>query len=128
MYRSEFCDIDYNKELNIVLTTWKKFCCKDDYRNPLLYSLEIMQENNDCQYVADTRTGFENDPADTQWLLDVFLLQAAKTSCKMIFFIIDKDNKLKDELESQSAELKKLFEVHYCFSFDEVESILNESR
>jgi len=128
MYRSEFCDVEYNEELNIVLTTWKKFCCKDDYRNPLLYALEIMRKNDGCQYVADTRTGFENELADTEWLFNDFLPKAAETSCKMIFFIIDKNNKLKEELESQSATLEKLFDVYYCFGLDEVESILKQKR
>ena len=126
MYRSEFCDVDYNKEMNIVLVTWKKFCHQDDYRNPLLHALEIMKENDGCQYVADTRCGFENEKADTQWLFDVFLSQAAKTSCKMIFFIISKDNKLKEELEGQSVELKKLFDVYYCFNLNDVKTILED--
>jgi len=30
-----------------------------------------MKNHNDCQYVADTRDGFENEQADTQWLFDV---------------------------------------------------------
>ena len=73
MYRSEFCDVDYNQELNIVFVTWKRFCCGDDYRKPLLYALNIMRENHGCQYVADTRAGFKNEKADNQWLFDVFL-------------------------------------------------------
>ena len=128
MYRSEFCDVDYNEELNIVFVTWKKFCCKDDKRNPLLYALEIMKKNDGCQYVADTRNGFEDETADTQWLFDVFLPEAAKTSCKMIFFIIDKNNSLKEELEGQAAELKKLFDVYYCYGLDEVKNILGRHR
>ena len=125
MYKSEFCDVEYNEKLNIVFVTWKKFCRHDDYRNPLLHALEIMREHDGCQYVADTRTGFEDDPADTQWIFDVFLPEAAKTSCKMIIFIIDKDNSLKEELEGQAVELKKLFDVYYCFGLDEVEGLLD---
>jgi len=128
MYRSEFCDVDYSEELNIVLVTWKKFCRRNDYRNPLLHALELMRANNGCQYVADTRSGFENDPEDTQWLFDVFLPETAKTSCKMIFFIIDRDNSLKEELEGQSVELKKLFDVYYCFGLDEVKALLDKYR
>ena len=124
MYRSEFCDVDYNDELNIVFVTWKKFCRRDDKRKPLLYALDIMNKNYGCQYVADTRNGFEDEPADTQWLFDVFLPEAAKTSCKMIFFIIDKDNSLKEELEGQAVELKKLFDVYYCYGLDEVKGLL----
>ena len=126
MYRSEYCDVDYNEELNIVYVTWKKFCRKDDKRNPLLYALEIMRKNDGCQYAADTRNGFEDEPDDTQWIFDVFLPETAKTSCKTIFFIIDKNNSLKEELEGQAVELKKFFDVYYCFGLDEVKSILNK--
>ncbi len=124
MYRSEFCDVDYNEDVNIVFVKWKKFCSGDDYRNPLLYALEVMVKHKDCQYVADTTDGFENEDADTKWLFDVFLPRTAQTTCKMIFFIIDPQNTLKEELEGQSKELEKLFKVFYCYNLDEVIRIL----
>jgi hypothetical protein len=126
MYLSEFSDVTYLEKLNVVFVKWKKFCCADDYRKPLLYALEIMKKHNDCHYVADTRDGFENEPADTQWIFDYFLPQAALTSCKHIFFIIDNDNNLKEELDGQSVELKKNFNVHYVFNIDEIKKILNK--
>lgn len=128
MYRSEFCDVDYKDSLNIVFVIWKKFCRGSDYRNPLRCAIDIMREHDGCQYVADTRNGFENEPDDTRWLFDEFLPKTAETSCKMIFFIIDRDNSLKEELEGQSSELGKLFEVHYCFGLDEVKALLNKHR
>ena len=124
MYRSEFSDVTYLEDLNVVFVRWKKFCRQDDYRNPLLFALDIMRNHNGCCYVADTRDGFENEQEDTQWLFDVFLPQTALTSCKAFFFIIDNDNTLKEELEGQSVELRKKFDVHYCFSLAEVETIL----
>jgi len=87
-----------------------------------------MKRHNDCHYVADTREGFENEDADTQWVFDVFLPQTARTGCKKIFFIITEDNTLKAELEGQAAELGKMFAVHYCFGLDEIKSILDEYR
>ena len=125
MYQSEFSDVSYLEDLNVVLVKWKKFCCQDDYRKPLLYALDIMRTHNNCHYVADTRDGFENEPSDTEWVFDFFLPQAAQTTCKAIFFIIDKDNKLKEELEGQSVEIRKQFAVHYCFGLDEVKLLLN---
>ena len=126
MYKSEFCDVSYNVELNVVFAKWKKFCRQDDYRNPLIYALDIMKNKKNCHYVADTRDGFENDKDDTEWLFNYFLPQASLTTCKIIFFIINKDNKLKEELEGQSVELKKIFEVIYCFSLDEVKELLEK--
>ena len=123
MYQSEFSDVSYLEDLNVAFVKWKKFCRQDDYRNPLLYALDIMKKHNNCHYVADTRDGFENEPADIKWVSDVFLTQAALTTCKAIFFIIDNDNTLKEELEKHSFELKKQFDVHYCFSLDDVKNI-----
>jgi len=128
IYKSEFCDVNYNEELNVVFVKWKKFCRHEDYRKPLLFALDVMKKYDGCHYAADTRDGFENDNADTQWLFEVFLPQAAETTCKFIFFIINRDNRLKEELEGQSAELGKLFDVRYCFGIDEIKSILEMYR
>jgi GTPase SAR1 family protein len=128
MYLSEFSDVKYLEDLNVVFVKWKKFCCIDDYRKPLLYALDIMKNHNNCHYVADTREGFENDPEDTKWLFEKWLPEVASTTCKAIFFIIDNDNKLKEELEGQSVELKKQFNVHYCFGLDEVKILLEKYK
>jgi hypothetical protein len=128
MYHSEFCDVTYLEELNVVFVKWKTFCRQDDYRNPLLYALEIMKNHNGCHYVADTRDGFENEEPDTQWVFDVFLTQTAKTTCRAIFFIINSDNKLKEELEGQAIMLRQKFDIHYCFALEEVKSILEYYR
>jgi len=123
-YRSVYSDVDYHPDLNIVLVTWKQFCCGDNYRKPLLHALDIMQTHKGCQYVADTRRGFENEPADTAWVFDYFLPQAAQTDCKAIIFIIDYDNVLKEELEGQALQLRKHFDVYYCFNLDEAANFL----
>ena len=60
MYRSDFCDVDYLEKLNVVFVKWKKFCCGEDYRKPLREAVRIMAEHEDCHYVADTRSGFED--------------------------------------------------------------------
>ena len=126
MYRSEFCEVSYNEELNLAFVMWKKFCRANDYREPLCYALNIMKDHHGCNYCADTRNGFENEEADTQWVFDVFLPQAAETSCQKIFFIIDDNNILKEELEGQSTELGKQFDVHYCFGLEDLKQILTK--
>ena len=127
VYQSEFSDVYYLEDLNLAFVKWKKFCRQDDYRNTLLAALEIMKNHNDCHYAADTRKGFENEPADIQWVSDVFLTQAALTTCKAIFFIIDNDNKLKEELERHSVQLRKIFDVYYCFGLDDVKNIIDST-
>lgn len=126
MFQSEFCDVSYDEGLNIAFVRWKKFCRGNNYRAPLRHALEIMKSHAGCDYCADTRDGFENEDADTQWVFNEFLPQAAKTSCQNIFFIIDNDNSLKAELEGQSAELQKQFCVHYCFGLDDVKRLLGK--
>ena len=128
MYRSNSCDVGYHQDLNVVLVTWKQFCCGDGYRKPLLHALDIMRAHKSCHYAADTRQGFENDPADTAWVFGHFLPQAAQTGCKHIFFIIGRDNALKEELDGQAQALQKHFAVHYCFGLDEVRAILELGR
>ena len=74
-----------------------------------MYALGLMAVHKGCNFVADTRDGFEDSPEDTQWIFDEFIPLARKTDCKFVFFIIDKDNSLKKELDAQTGELKKLF-------------------
>ncbi len=124
MFQSEFCDVTYLPNINVVYVTWKKFCRGKDYQEPLLYAIEIMKSHENCHYVADTRNGFENEEADTLWVFNEFIPRAASTGCKYIFFIIRPDNNLKEELEGQSVELKKIFQVVACFNLEEVKEIL----
>ena len=118
MYKSEFCEVKYEENYNIVFVKWKKFCCKDDYRKPLEYALEIIKEHK-CNYVADTRTGFENIPEDTKWIADYFIPKAVEYGCQCIFFIIDKNNSLKEELEGQEADSGNIIQFRYIYGLEE---------
>ena len=119
MYLSEYCDVKYEENYNVVLVKWKKFCCKDDYRKPLEYALSIIKKYK-CDYVADTRTGFENIPEDTKWVADCFIPKAVEYGCKCIYFIIDKDNSLKEELEGQEADSSDLIGFKYIYELNDV--------
>ncbi len=119
MYLSEYCDVRYEEKHNVAFVVWKKFCCNEDYRKPLEYALEIIKEHK-CSYAADTRSGFENIPEDTKWVAEYFMPKAAEYGCKYIFFIIDKDNSLKEELKGQEADSKSIMEFKYIFSLDEI--------
>ena len=109
MFKSEFCEVDYLKSLNVAFVKWKKFCCGEDYRNPLREAVKIMSEHKDCHYVADTRQWFEDTDEDTDWVLTEFTEAAHKAGCKYILFIIDENNSLKEELEGQASGFKKYF-------------------
>lgn len=38
IFDSDFCNVQYIKRDNIVLLTWKKFCCADDYQKPTMFA------------------------------------------------------------------------------------------
>ena len=119
MYLSEYCDVNYNETYNIVFVKWKKFCCMEDYRKPLKFALDIIKQYK-CDYVADTRDGFENIPEDTKWVADYFMPKAAEYGCRCIYFIIDENNTLKDELEGQAKDSQELVQFKYIYDIDEV--------
>lgn len=119
MYLSEYCDVNYNETYNIVFVKWKKFCCMEDYRKPLEFALDIIKQYK-CDYVADTRNGFENIPEDTKWVADYFMPKAAEYGCRCIYFIIDENNTLKDELEGQQKDSKGLMQFKYIYDICEV--------
>lgn len=120
MYTSEYCNVKYIEEYKIVLVEWKKFCCYEEYRKPLKHALEIIKEKQ-CNYVADTRNGFENIPEDTQWIAEYFMPTAVEYGCKCIYFIIDKSNSLKEELEGQESDSSDKIEFRYIYSLGEIE-------
>ncbi len=120
MYISEYCEVGYKENYNVVLVKWKKFCCKEDYRKPLEFALEIIKKYK-CNYCADTRNGFENIPEDTQWVAEYFMPTAVENGCKCIYFIIDENNSLKEELEGQASDSSDIIEFKYIYSLDEIE-------
>lgn len=122
MYNSEFCDVSYNKQYNVAFVVWKKFCCKNDYRKPLEYALEIIKQHK-CNYVADTRNGFENIPEDTQWVAEYFMPKASEYGCDCIYFIIDENNKLKDELNGQESNSSDIMKFRYIYQLDDISKI-----
>ena len=119
-YTSEFCEVAYKPDYNVVFVKWKKFCCNEDYRKPLKYALKIIKSYENCDYVADTRSGFENIPEDTQWVADYFMPKAVEYGCKCIYFIIDENNSLKEELEGQASDSSDIIAFKYIYSLDEV--------
>ena len=121
MYISEYCEVDYEEKYNVVLVKWKKFCCNQDYRKPLEYALDIIKQHENCDYVADTRSGFENIPEDTQWVAEYFMPTAVEYGCKCIYFIIDENNSLKEELEGQANDSSDKIEFRYIYSLEEIE-------
>ena len=118
-YYSEYCDVEYLPSHNVVLVIWKKFCCQENYRSPLEFALNIINKYK-CDYVADTRNGFENIEEDTKWVAEYFMPKAVENGCKCIYFIIDKDNSLKEELEGQQSDSEDIIKFRYIYKLDDI--------
>lgn len=63
-FDSEFSNVRYMPEDNIVFLTWKKFCCYDNYRNPTTFALELLRKYPNSNFVVDARNGFEDIKED----------------------------------------------------------------
>ncbi len=118
-YSSQYCDVEYDCKHNVVLVTWKKFCCGEDYRKPLMSALEIIEEYH-CNYAADTRNGFENAEEDTRWVAEYFMPHAARLGCECIYFIIDESNSLREELAGQQQDSEDIIGFEYVFSLNDL--------
>lgn len=120
IYLSDTCDVYYLTDKNVVLVHWKKYCELDEYRTPLEHALRVIREHEGCDYVADTRDGFEDNPLDTKWVAEYFMSKAKEYGCSIIYFIIDEDNSLKDELEGQEKDSSSLLEFRYIYGIDDI--------
>ena len=120
VYLSEYCDVFYVEAKNVVFVHWKKYCELDQYRTPLECALKVIKEHPGCNYVADTRDGFEDNPLDTKWVAECFMPKAKEYGCETIYFIIDKNNSLKEELEGQEKDSSSLLRFRYVYGLEEI--------
>jgi len=111
MYNTQYCKVKYQKEKNAIFCEWKQFCRGDDYRNPFSYALEEINKHNITTWITDTRNGFENEEADTKWLLEELMPKMIESSIEKIIFIIKNDSLLIDEIRGQQKPLEEFFEV-----------------
>ncbi len=120
IYLSEYADVFYISSKNVVLVRWKKYCELERYREPLIKALEVIKEHEGCEYAADTRDGFEDNPLDTKWVAGYFMPKAKEYGCSTIYFIIDKENSLKEELEGQEKDSASILRFRYIYGIDEI--------
>lgn len=119
IYESKYGNVIYHENKNIVLVIWNSYCELTDYRKILLNALNVIKEHK-CNYVADTRNGFVDNTLDTLWVKDYFMVKAKEYGCKIIYFIIDKENSLKEELEGQENDSNNLLEFKYIYDLEEI--------
>lgn len=128
MYNTEFCMINYNEMDKVILLTWKKFCSGDDYRNPVKYALELLEKNENSNFIVDARNGFEDEKEDAQWAFSEFIPKMAKTNCKDIVFIMNEVNDIESEMDMWTKEFMKYFHVSRVSSYKEAIDLLNRKH
>ena len=120
MYNTPYCQIQHLKEKNAILCTWKQFCKGEDYQEPFLYGLELIKKHNISTWITDTTHGFENEEADTVWLLQEIMPQFIESSLEKIVFVIANDSPLMGEILGQKEVLEEFFEVELVKSLDSI--------
>lgn len=124
IFDSEFCNVTYINKDNVVLLTWKKFCCFDDYRNPTLFASRLLKVNAGSNLVIDARNGFEDEKEDIEWGFQVLLPDMSRSSCQKCVFILNEIPDIEEEIDLWTAEFKKYFQVYRVQSYEEAHEIL----
>ncbi len=123
-YISEFCTTYYRPEINVLYLKWKKFCCGDDYRNPLYYVIDTFMQQKCATGLFNVANGFEDKEEDIQWAFNEFIPKMASTSCKNIIFVMGLENKIEGEIDAFTAEFMKYFKVYKCITIDEAKDLI----
>jgi hypothetical protein len=110
-FNSEFCNVKYIEEDNLVFLAWKKFCCFDNYRKPTTFALELLKQYPNSNFVVDARNGFEDEKEDVEWGFTILLPAMSKTDCKNVIFIMSEVNEIEEEMDMWTRELMKYFSV-----------------
>lgn len=120
-FDSEFSNVKYLEKDKVVLLTWKKFCCFDDYRKPTLFALELLKKYPGSDFVVDARNGFEDEKEDVEWGFSVLIPAMSETGCKNVVFIMNEvnENELEIEMDLWTKEFMKYFAVKKVTSYND---------
>lgn len=118
-YDSEFCNVKYIENGNVVLLTWKKFAQLDDYRKPTLFALDLLKQYRYSNFVVDAKNGFEDVKEDVKWGISCLLPNMAKTDCKYVIFIMQKTDDIQAEMDMWTKEFGKYFAIAKVNSFEQ---------
>lgn len=118
-FDSDFSNVKYMTDDNIVLLTWKKFCFYDDYRNPTTFALELLKKYPNSNFVIDARNGFEDEKDDVEWGFSVLLPAMSSADCKNVVFIMNEVNEIEEEMDMWTKEFMKYFTVKKVTSYGE---------
>lgn len=124
-FDSEFCNVSYMKNENVVFLTWKKFARLNDYRKPTLFALDLLKQFPHSNFVVDAKNGFEDDKEDVEWGFSELLPNMSKTDCKYVVFIMSEAENIEDEMDMWTREFGKYFAVAKVNSYEQAISKIN---
>lgn len=119
VFDSEYCNVNYIAEDNVVLLTWKSYCCYVDYRKPTLFASMLLKKYAGSNFVIDARHGFEDAKEDVDWGFRVLLPDMATSSCQKCIFILEEISIIEDEINLWTSEFQKYFQVYNVLSYGE---------
>jgi quinol monooxygenase YgiN len=125
-FDSEFCNVRYMENDNVVFLVWKKFANSDDYRKPTLFALDLLKQYPHSNFVIDARNGFEDEKEDVEWGFSEFIPNISKTDCKYIIFIMQKVTDIEEEMDMWTKEFGKYFSVIKAESYERAISKMNK--
>lgn len=124
VYETQFSRVEYVEQDNVVLLSWKKFCCYEDYRQPTMFASELLKEKKGSNFVIDARNGFEDEKEDVEWGFRVLLPDMALSDCKKCIFILNEIPTIEEEIDLWTAEFSKYFEVTKVQSYAQAVNLL----
>ncbi len=122
---SDFAEVEYIEKDNVVFHVWKKEAHFDDYRKPVIASLELLKKHKGSVFIVDARNGFEDVKEDVDWGFSWFLPELKNTGCKIWGFILPKVSEIEGEIDLWTKEVQKNFTVIRAESYNGILDCIN---
>ncbi|GFZ76038.1 hypothetical protein GCM10008018_21860 [Paenibacillus marchantiophytorum] len=74
--------LQYDESLKTVILTRKIFVTGDQYRDPLLKGLQLMEDNNSCKFISDIHDLGVISQDDQDWFVKNWITLATKSGLK----------------------------------------------
>ena len=120
MFESEYAKSEYIEKDNVVFHVWKKEAHYDDYRNPVMASLEMLRQHEGSIFIVDARNGFEDVKEDVEWGFTYFLPELKRAGCAIWGFILPEASDIEGEIDLWTKEIEKNFRVIRADSYEKV--------
>ncbi len=126
-FDSEYSHVEYIAADHLVLLTWKKFCSKNNYRNPTTFAVDLLMRHPGSHFVVDARHGFEDAREDVEWGISVFLPAMSKTDCKIVVFIMNTVNTIEAEMDMWTKAFTRYFIVKRVTCYSDAVAFISDN-